>query len=68
MDGMGERKQSFMSILYTDDLREGTFSTSNIFISLGLSTMQGIKHCFKKIRNDIESRRQTNRNTKVLLR
>ena len=64
MDG-GSANRSFMSMLFADDPRKEEFSTPNIFdLSRSVSIVRDIKHCFKKIRNGIESSKQANGNTK----
>ena len=64
MDG-GSANRSLTSLILGENARAQKFTTSNVYdFSRSISLVQDIKHCFKKIRNGIESSKQENSTTK----
>ena len=64
MDG-GSANRALSSMLLGEDARQHGFSTPNLFdFSRSVSILQDIKHCFKKIRNGVESSREDNKHSK----
>ena len=64
MDG-GSANRSLTSLLLGEQPRVQKFTTPNIYdFTRSITLVQDIKHCFKKIRNGIESSRLENRNSK----
>ena len=64
VDG-GIDNRSLMALMLGENAREEGFSTPNLFdFTRCISLVQDIKHCFKKIRNGIESSKMENQSAK----
>ena len=64
MDG-GSANRSLMSLILGENPRDQGFTTPNVFdFTRSISLVQDIKHCFKKIRNGIESSKLENQSSK----
>ena len=64
MDG-GSANRALTTMLLGDQPRQKAFSTPNVFdFTRSLAVVQDMKHCFKKVRNGVESSKEENRSTK----
>ena len=64
MDG-GSANRSLTSLVLGESPREQLFTTANVYdFTRSISFVQDIKHCFKKVRNGIESSKMENQSSK----